>query len=145
MLIRSILFCFSMAAVAAEPAVYQWRDQNGVTHFSDSEVANTGIKENYWQAQAVVKTPTPSVETKKPARRKTNDDSETRPVLSAECEWLRGRIANLRRLSRGNPDSVFHDELERRQSEWKKTQCQRGTHVLNRELLPIRKAKVKQN
>lgn len=150
MLIRSILFWLSFAASAAEPSVYQWRDQNGVTHFSDSENNSkpngSGIKESYWQTQAqvIAKSPAPPPASKTHTQRKLNDDGDTRQVLSAECEWLRGRIANLRRLTRGNAESVFNDELERRQSEWKKTQCQRGTHVWNRDLLPTRKAAAKQ-
>jgi len=151
---RLLAVFFTLAtAHAAEETVYQWRDQDGVTHFSDAQENAQGIKEAYAAAsdERVIAAPTSREKTtRKSVKHNATthsgtraSDDDKRPVLSAECEWLRGRIANLRRLTHGNRDSAFYDEQQRRQAEWKKEQCQRGTHVWNRDLLPVRKARAK--
>ncbi len=137
---------------ATDNTIMSWRDEQGVMHYSDG---NRGITEAYQPAPdrpdyskaperpASVTARQRSNNTHGQSSTNTNDSTLTTKPLAGECEWLRSRIATLRRLTRGNPDSAFNDELDRRQSEWKKEQCQRGTHVVNRELKPVRKVKIK--
>ncbi len=140
----ALLFSWIAAAESTiKPVIEQWRDDNGVMHFSDRRDNAVGIKEHY----APAPTPRPTAVNLETRSRyfvssaRKNRDHTSRPVLSAECEWLRGRIAYLRRLTQNKPDSIFKAELTRRRGEWHKTQCQTGTHHWNRELLPTRKGR----
>jgi hypothetical protein len=150
MLLVLLLWLYHGLVQATDNTIMSWRDEQGVMHYSDG---SRGITEEY---QPAPDRPDYAKAPERPSRATTRshsnstrattsntDSSMTTKPLVGECEWLRGRIATLRRLTRGNPDSAFNDELDRRQSEWKKEQCQRGTHVVNRELKPVRKVKIK--
>ncbi|UHQ22642.1 DUF4124 domain-containing protein [Lysobacter sp. 5GHs7-4] len=85
------LALLALALPAAAGEVYQWKDANGVTHYSDSPPANQG---NVKGRQIQNRTGTPSV-------------AQAKPTESAECTTAR---SNLKQLQSNAPIGLDTDK-----------------------------------
>ncbi|GAB3334470.1 DUF4124 domain-containing protein [Marilutibacter aestuarii] len=88
-LLLAALLMASVTAVAGE--VYQWKDANGVTHYSDSPPAGHEYKNR-------------SIHASDPAVSRQEGDGQ--PVVTAQCASAR---ANLAQLETGTPVGIDED------------------------------------
>lgn len=88
-LLLAVLLTTCLPALAGE--VYQWKDANGVTHYSDSPPAGQAFKNRN------INTSDPQV---------ASQDGDAVPVVNAQCASAR---ANLNQLEGGGPVGIDED------------------------------------
>ena len=134
----SLLFCF-ICPCLAHAATYQWVDENGVTHFSQTlppkaEYKVIQDKQRYPSNPAKQQTneaPPPEPQPEKSAEAEQSS-SETQPLSKEECDQIKLDLEKLRsipriRLQQGDSTKLLTDEEKQtmidERTQWLESYC----------------------